>query len=189
VVVFLTGSHRAEVAAGQDRALDELRLAVAVGAPVGTLERLPGRCRRSVELAQAVGAPLSEAVEAAEAARDDLRRGERAVAVASAQTRAVAGGLLLAPVLLVPGLARLVGADLLAFYSSGLGLLVLAVGLGLLALGAAIIVVLVRRVGRSTRRPRPTIRSRWGLAWWPGSSATAWSARCLGSSSRWPSST
>ncbi len=153
MVVLLSASRRAEVTAEQDRALDELRLAVAVGAPVSSVEQLPARCRRAVELAQAVGAPLLAAVEVAEAARDDVRRGERAVAVASAQTRAVAGGLLLAPVLLVPGLARLVGADLRAFSSSGVGLLVLAVGLALLALGGAIVVVLVRRVGRSSAGP------------------------------------
>jgi len=149
VVVRVMTSQSTEVTGEQDRALDELRLAVAVGAPIGALAQLPERCRRAVELAQAVGAPLLAAVEAAESARDDVRRGQRAVAVASAQTRAVAGGLLLAPILLVPGLARLVGADLLAFYSSGVGLLVLAVGLGLLAVGAGIVVVLVRRVGRS----------------------------------------
>ncbi len=151
--MLLSSGQSSEVTSDQDRALDELRLAVAVGAPIGDLEHLPERCRRAVELAQAVGAPLLAAVEVAEAARDDVRRGQRAVAVASAQTRAVAGGLRLAPILLVPGLARLVGADLLAFYSSGIGLMVLAVGLGLLALGAVIVVVLVRRVGRTTAGP------------------------------------
>ena len=147
--MLLRSSRGTEVTGEQDRALDELRLAVTVGAPLGGIEQLPERCRRAVELAQAVGAPLLAAVEAAESARDDVRRGQRAVAVASAQTRTVAGGLLVAPLLLVPGLARLVGADLIAFYSSAVGLLVLAVGLGLLALGAIIVVLLVRRVGRS----------------------------------------
>ena len=152
MVVLVRSGQGTEVTGEQDRVLDELRLAVAVGAPIGAIEQLPERCRRAVALAQAVGAPLLAAVEAAESARDDVRRGQRAVAVASAQTRTVAGGLLLAPILLVPGLARLVGADLLAFYSSRVGLLVLAVGLGLLALGAVIVVVLVRRVGRSDGR-------------------------------------
>ncbi len=156
MVVLLTVSGRpgARVAADPDRALDELRLLVAAGSPVTELDRLPERCRRAVALAQEVGAPLLEAVEAAQAARDDVRRGERAVAVASAQTRVVAGGLLVAPLLLVPGLARLVGADLLGFYTSTFGLLVLAVGTGLLAVGVVIVVVLVRRVGHTTRRTR-----------------------------------
>jgi len=152
VVVLLIGRRRDEATVDPDRALDELRLLVAAGSPVIDLDRLPERCRRAVALAQEVGAPLLEAVDAARAARDDVRRGERAVAIASAQTRVVAGGLLLAPVLLVPGLSRLVGADLLGFYSSSFGVLVLAVGVGLLALGAAIVVVLVRRVGRARQR-------------------------------------
>lgn len=154
MVVLLTSGRRPQVPADPDRALDELRLLVAAGSPVTDLDRLPERCRRAVALAQEVGAPLLEAVEAAQAARDDVRRGERAVAVASAQTRVVAGGLLIAPFLLVPGLGRLVGADLLGFYTSAFGLLVLGVGVGLLAFGGVIVVVLVRRVGRSRQRTR-----------------------------------
>ena len=150
--MLLTTDRDTALAADPDRALDELRLAVAVGAPITGLHHLPERCRRAVDLAQEVGAPLVDAVEAAEAARDDVRRGQRAVAVASAQTRVVAGGLLAAPLLLVPGLAQLVGADLMGFYTSSLGLLVLGVGLGLLALGGIIVVVLVKRVGRVTAR-------------------------------------
>jgi hypothetical protein len=152
VVVLLIDRPRAQVPSDPDGALDELRLLVATGSPVTDLDGLPERCRRAVTLAQEVGAPLLEAVEAAQAARDDVRRAERAVAVASAQTRVVAGGLLLAPLLIVPGLARLVGADLLGFYTSSFGLLVLAVGLGLLAFGALVVVVLVRRVGHTSQR-------------------------------------
>ncbi|MFO7962046.1 MAG: type II secretion system F family protein [Nitriliruptoraceae bacterium] len=154
MVVLLTAGRRTQGSADPDRALDELRLLVAAGSPVTDLERLPERCHRAVALAQKVGAPLLEAVEAAQAARDDVRRGERAVAVASAQTRTVAGGLLIAPLLLVPGLARLVGADLVGFYTSSFGLLVLAVGTGLLAFGAVLVVVLVRRVGHASQRTR-----------------------------------
>jgi len=135
-----------------DRAIDEFRLSVAVGAGSAPPEGLPARCQRAVELAREVGAPLLAALDAAQAARDDERRAERAVAVASAQTRVVAGGLLLAPVLLVPGLGRLVGADLVGFYRSGLGLLVLGIGGGLLLLGASIVVILVRRVGNARAR-------------------------------------
>lgn len=152
--MLLMRRRATEVQTDPDLALDEVRLLVAAGAPVGDLDRLPDRCRRALALAQEVGAPLLEAVDAARAARDDVRRGERAVAVASAQTRLVAGGLLIAPLLLVPGLTRLVGADLLGFYTTPLGLLVLTVGVGLLALGALIVVVLVRRVGRRHRQGR-----------------------------------
>ena len=146
---------RPPAAEDADRALDELRLAVTAGAPPPDPVDLPVRCRRAVELAQEVGAPLLDAVEAAQAAQDDLRRGTRAVEVASAQTRVVAGGLLAAPLLLVPGMARLVGADLIGFYTSSFGVLVLAVGMALLLLGAGVVVLLVRRVRNvATRRTR-----------------------------------
>ncbi|MFU8840734.1 MAG: type II secretion system F family protein [Nitriliruptoraceae bacterium] len=145
----LTPTPRLRGSADPDQALDELHLAVVAGAPVGQMDALPARVQRVVSLAQEVGAPLGPALEAARAARDDVRRAERAVAVASAQTRVVAGGLLAAPLVLVPGLARLVDADLVGFYTTPLGSLVLAVGLGLLAVGALLVVVLVRRVGRT----------------------------------------
>ena len=141
-----------------DQALDELRLAVTAGGSRPEQRDLPPRCQRAVDLAERIGAPLLPAVEAAQAAQDDQRRADRAIGVASAQTRVVAGGLLLAPVLLVPGLARLVGADLVGFYTSGTGVAVLLVGAVLLLVGALIVVTLVRRVGRTTtpqRRHRP----------------------------------
>ncbi|MEX2550912.1 MAG: hypothetical protein WD638_11860 [Nitriliruptoraceae bacterium] len=146
-----------------DRAIDEFRLSVAVGADPLPPAGLPERCQRAVDLAREVGAPLLAALDAAQAARDDERRAERAVAVASAQTRVVAGGLLLAPVLLVPALGRLVGADLLGFYRSGPGLVVLAIGGGMLLVGALIVIVLVRRVGSA-----PLGRSRHGTGLRPG---------------------
>jgi Flp pilus assembly protein TadB len=145
----LTRSPLPRGGADPDQALDELHLAVVAGAPVGSADALPARAQRVVSLAQEVGAPLVAALEAARAARDDVRRAERAIAVASAQTRVVAGGLLVAPLVLVPGLARLVDADLVGFYTTPLGSLVLAIGLGLLAVGALLVVVLVRRIGRT----------------------------------------
>jgi hypothetical protein len=129
---------------------DLLRVRIAAGdAFVDRGFDLPPRTRRAVEVAADVGAPVLDALDGALGAQEDARRARRAVAVASAQTRTVAAGLLVAPVLLVPGLGRLVGADLVGFYSSPAGLLVLAAGTGLLALGAAVISVLVRRVGRA----------------------------------------
>ena len=142
-----------EAAMGDPLAMDILRLQLAAGAGPVDLHRLSPRCRRAVAVADAVGAPLLEAVEGAAAAEEDHRRADRAVTVASSQTRAVAAGLLIAPVLLVPGLARLVGADLVGFYSSAIGVMVLAVGLSLLLVGAVIIRLLVRRVGRAGGDP------------------------------------
>ena len=138
--------------ADADAVLEQLHLAVTAGGVQPDLSRLPERCRRAVELAERVGAPMLPTVEAAQAAQEDRRRAQRAVTVASAQTRVVAGGLLLAPLVLVPGLARLVGADLLGFYTSGTGLVVLLIGGVLLLIGAVLVVALVRRVGRATGR-------------------------------------
>lgn len=139
---------------GHAAAMDRVRLQAAAGVGVPPSDDLPARCRRAVAVARAMGAPLLDAIDGAQAAHDDQMQAERAVRVASAQTRTVAAGLLLAPLLLVPGLGRLVGADLVGFYTSGIGMVVLVVALVLLTLGASMIVLLVRRVGRSvgTRR-------------------------------------
>jgi hypothetical protein len=156
------GALRVDASAG-----DLVRLRAAVGAPVDP-DRLTPRSRRAVRVATLVGAPVLGALDGAIAAEDDARRAARAVVVASAQTRAVAGGLLLAPFLLVPGLGRLVGADLVGFYRTPLGVGVGVIGIGLLATGAAIVTMLVRRVGRPpTPRRRRTAAAGWvavGLA-------------------------
>ncbi len=129
-------------------ATELIRLRVTAGMDPGEDADLPGRTRRAVDVARAVGAPLTEALDAALTAEEDARAASRAVAVASAQTRIVAGGLLVAPVVLVPALGNLVGADLVGFYTTPTGATVLAIGVGLLLTGAAIIWTLVRRVGR-----------------------------------------
>jgi Flp pilus assembly protein TadB len=140
---------------GSAGATELLRLRVSAGAPLTDAAQLGDRTRRAVAVAERSGAPLLGALDGALAAEDDLARARRAVAVASAQARAVAIGLIGAPLLLVPALGRLVGADLRGFYTSPAGLVVLAVGLGFLGLGAAVIVALIARVGRATtRRPR-----------------------------------
>jgi Flp pilus assembly protein TadB len=154
VGVLTTSGYGAQAtrAAG---ATELLRLRISAGAPVADLGRLSERTRRAVAVAERSGAPLLGALDGALAAEDDLARARRAVTVASAQARAVAAGLIGAPLVLVPALGRLVGADLRGFYTSPVGLVVLAVGVGLLALGAALIVVLITRVGRaSTPRAR-----------------------------------
>jgi Flp pilus assembly protein TadB len=150
---------------------DLVRLRAAAGVDLGDPDRLPPRARRAVAVATAVGAPLLDALDGAAAAEADARGASRAVGVASAQTRAVAGGLLLAPVLLVPGLGRLVGADLAAFYTSPIGMAVGVVGVALLGVGAALIATLVRRVGRPKRGGvgrRPAVKAAIAGAalWW-----------------------
>jgi Flp pilus assembly protein TadB len=153
-------------------ATDLVRLRAAAGVDLGDPTTLPPRARRAVHVAADVGAPLLEALEGAASADEDTRRAARAVAVASAQTRAVAGGLLLAPFVLVPGLGRLVGADLLGFYTTPAGVIVGLLGLALLAVGAALVAGLVRRVGRPADAG-VTRRGRWvggavlglGLGW------------------------
>ena len=154
-----------------------LRLRIAAGQDAdGSADpALPPRLQRTVRVARAVGAPLAPAVDAAMEAQDDRRQAERAVAVASSQTRVVAGGLLLAPLVLVPGLGRLLGADLLGFYLTATGATVLVVGLGLLSIGGLAVVWLLRRVTRR-RSPRTSRRpATWSMVA-IGSGAVAWSA-------------
>jgi hypothetical protein len=152
-VVVLNRAGTTGVAAGGS-STDLLRLRAAAGVDLGDPDRLAPRARRAVLVATSVGAPLLDALDGAAAAETDLRQAARAVTVASAQTRAVAGGLLLAPLVLVPGLARLVGADLVGFYRTTAGLTVAVVGVALLVLGAATVAVLVRRVSRPVRPHR-----------------------------------
>lgn len=151
-------------------ATDLLRLRAVAGGELGDPRGLPPRTRRALAVAGDAGAPISDALDGAAAAETDARRAERAVAVASAQARAVAGGLLLAPLVLTPALGRLVGADLVGFYTSAPGVLVGVLALALYGVGAGLVVALVRRVGRVTARPA---RRRWlsglvvgVLVWW-----------------------
>lgn len=138
--------------------LDLLRLRAAAGVPLDDDADLPPRAVRALAVAGATGAPVLAAIDAARDAADDEAAGTRAVAVASAQTKAVAGGLLVAPVLLVPGIGRLAGLDLVAFYGTPFGLLVLGVGLALLGVGATSVALLVRRVGASVGVRGPASR-------------------------------
>lgn len=132
-------------------ALADLRGRVVAGAPAGDLRELPPRVRRAVDVATAVGAPLTPAIDAAVAALDDDRRRQHALRVATAQSRAVAGGLLVLPVVLVPGLGRLLDVDLVGFYATSAGHAVLGVAAVLLAAGAVVVRAVVRRA--STDRP------------------------------------
>jgi Flp pilus assembly protein TadB len=149
-----------------------LRLRIAAGLDLDDAPDLSPRLRRLVAVARQVGAPVADALDAGMAAEDDERQAQRAIAVASSQTRLVAGGLLVAPLLLVPGLGRVLGADPMSFYRSQVGLVVLAAGLALLALGGVLVLALLRRVGRpgagrSARRvPAPLLAAAAGLLVW-----------------------
>jgi hypothetical protein len=127
---------------------DRVRLHLEAGVPLGPDLHLSPRVQRAVSVAQLVGSPLLVAIESAAAAEEDAARAVRAVAVATAQSRTVALGLVLAPVLLVPAIGRLAGADVVAFYLAPGGRGVLAVGMLLLGAGALVARGLVARVGR-----------------------------------------
>jgi Flp pilus assembly protein TadB len=127
---------------------DRVRLHLEAGVPLGPDLRLTPRVQRAVSVAQLVGAPLLLAIESAASAEEDAARSARAVAVATAQSRTVALGLVLAPLLLVPAIGRLAGADVIAFYVTSTGRTVLTFGLVLLGTGALVARWLVARVGR-----------------------------------------
>jgi hypothetical protein len=120
------------------RQLEQVRLRVAAGADPGDLAGLGPRAVTTLRVATDAGAPLLAALDAAVAAEEDARRCDRAVAVASAQGRAVAGGLLVAPLLLLPLASRLFGVDLVAFHRTPLGVVTGGVAVGLLLVGAAV---------------------------------------------------
>lgn len=149
----MSASAVAATAAATDRA----RLRLAAGAPLdaggrgtgGAGEDLGPRVRRALAIAADVGAPLLPALDAAAAAEDDAARTVRAVAVATAQARTVAAGLVLAPVLLVPVIGGLAGADIGAFYTGPVGRAVLAVGGTLLAAGGLMARAMVGRARRA----------------------------------------
>lgn len=146
-------------------ALDEVALHVAAGGRSSLPPDLPERCARAVRLADAVGAPVLEALEAARSAAEDAAAGARAVGVASAQGRAVAGVLLCAPLVVTPVLTRIVGVDALAFYTAGIGTVVLLAATALYVLGAVTVRALVRQAGAPGRTASATgSAGRSGLA-------------------------
>jgi hypothetical protein len=149
--------RRPSPAGATTRELDQVRLRVAAGADPGDTSVLGPRTATTVRVATEAGSPLLEALDAAAAAEDDVLRAERAVQVASAQGRAVATGLLLAPLLLVPLGGRLFGIDLVAYHRTALGVATGTVGLLLLTVGAIAAHRVVAAVGRPPRPgpPRP----------------------------------
>ncbi len=131
---------------------DLVRLRVASGAPLTDDAALPARVRRALSVAGEVGAPLLDVLDAALSVQADVAQARRAVAVASAQARTVAAGLVVAPALLLPFVSRVTGADPWALYATPVGRVVAALGVGLLASGVAMVTWMVRRAGR----PRPS---------------------------------
>jgi Flp pilus assembly protein TadB len=143
---------------GSDAALARLRLRVAAGARPDRLDGLPGEVRAVVTVADEVGAALLPTLDAAVEAHRQRRAAARQVHTATAPARTVAIGLVVLPLVAVPGLARLLGIDLVAFYGGGPGRVVGLVALLLWAAGAATIVALVRRAGQDTAPAGPAPR-------------------------------
>ena len=127
---------------------DRVRLHLAAGVPLSGELALSPRVQRAIDVAGTVGASVLDAVDAAGDAEEDAARARYAVTVATAQSRTVAGGLVVAPIALVPIMGRLTGASMLAFYTSPSGLVVLLIALVLLGLGAIVAGMFVRRLRR-----------------------------------------
>lgn len=158
-------------------AVELARLRLAQGGDATAVPGLSERARRAVTLAVASGADVRAGLDAVAAAEADRRRARRALDVALAQSRAVAGGLLAAPVLFVPLLGGVLDADLVGFYTQPVGWLVGGVVALLLTGGALAVVGLLRRARRALvpgPGPRPrrgtataaALAVGWLVAWW-----------------------
>lgn len=132
-------------------ALDRIRLGILAGQVPTELAGLPPRAARALRVAGELGAPMVPALAAARAALDQVHDRERAVHVATAQARTVGAVLAAAPLVLLPALARLLGVDVVGFYTRPLGAVVLAVGGALVLAGWMWIRHAVRRVGAPPR--------------------------------------
>jgi len=130
---------------------DLVRLHLAAGAPIPAGVVLSPRVQRALSVARLIGAPLLPAVDAAGEAEEDAARALRAVDVASAQARTVATALALAPILLVPLVARLAGTSAVAYYAAPAGRGVLLAGGALLAVGTLVARAIVRSAVRPSR--------------------------------------
>lgn len=134
-----------------------LRMEVAAGRPPSDLERLAGDAGAAVAIAETVGAPLLPVLDGVA----DGLRAERdithAVGAAAAPARLVAVALTALPVVAVPLLGRLAGADLLAFYATPPGMVVAAIGGCLWLAGVAMTVMIARHTRRRGADPsRPS---------------------------------
>lgn len=109
------------------------------------IESLSPRVARAVRLATDLGAPLVPVLEAALQVETERRELLRAVEVATAEGRAVARGLVLAPPLVGPLTAVLVTDAPFAVWTTQVGRSVLVVAIGLWLAGVAVVRGLVRR--------------------------------------------
>ncbi|MDX1658272.1 MAG: hypothetical protein R3343_05585 [Nitriliruptorales bacterium] len=133
---------------------EELRARVAAGEVIDGRGVQASDLARLVAVASTAGSPLLPALDATAGAIADRAEIADSVRIATAQARAVAAGLVLVPVVLVPGLGGLLDLDLLGFYRSGPGMIVLVIAGGLLVGGVAAIAALIRRSRRLAEPPR-----------------------------------
>lgn len=141
-------------------ALDAVRLAAASGRHRIALDGLDPATRQVLTVASDVGAPLSLAADIAHARLTHTQEVLRAVAVASAEARSVAGFLLLAPLVLLPLTGQVLDVSIWSFFTRPFGLGVLAVAGLLYAAGFAVIGQLRRGLAApvlSTHAPKISV--------------------------------
>lgn len=144
---------------------DEIRLRLLAGAGPREFDLVEGAAARALRLAAETGAPAVPALDASIAAEDDRRARQRALRVATAQARTVAGALVVLPVVGLLGIGGLIGEPLWRFYLTPTGAIVGSCGLGLIVMGIVVVVALERRATRqpAARRPRPVAAVLVGL--------------------------
>jgi hypothetical protein len=120
---------------------------VAAGLPVGVVPR-SDRTDRALALAGRVGAPLVPTLALARSAAADARVLRAEVGRASAEGRAVAVGLVLAPPLLGPATAGLITDAPWAFVGTAAGRSLLQLAFVLWLTGVAVVLGMVRAAGR-----------------------------------------
>ena len=129
-------------------ALDRWRLDVAVGRPVRLLPTDTGFAATAVAFALTHGAPLGPVLDVVGQVLDADRTVRDEMAAALAPVRSVGIALAVLPVVAVPLLGRVVGTDLVGFYTTPTGQGVAVVAAGLWLAGVAGIVAVVRSVRR-----------------------------------------
>jgi Flp pilus assembly protein TadB len=132
-------------ARGGGQTVARLRMQVAAGHPLDVPAGMSADARACLQVADGVGAPLLPVLDALADAEEQRARVARQVATAAAPARTVAVVLVCLPLVAVPLLARVSGVDLLAFYRSGLGLVIGMIGVSLWAAGGAAVWLILRR--------------------------------------------
>lgn len=144
---------------------DEIRLKLLAGAGPREFDLVEGAAARALRVAAATGAPAVPALDASIAAEGDRRARQRALRVATAQARTVAGALVTLPAIGLLGIGGLMDEPLWRFYLTPTGAIVGSCGLGLILVGVAVVVALERRATRQpvARRSRPLAAAVVGL--------------------------